>query len=71
MKSILEFILTTIVIFFVWNFLKRIFYNTFYCFHKSNNNKAKSQKVDIKRTKKEKKVNWDAETIDYEEIEDK
>lgn len=71
MKSIFEFILAVIIIFFVWNILKRIFFKSFYKYtgFKPNNN----QQEDLKssNTNTEKKINWDAETVDYEEVKDK
>ncbi len=66
MKYILEFILATIIIFFVWNILKRIFFKSFYKFPTQNKNEQ-----NIKKEKKlDQKINWDAETVDYEEIKD-
>lgn len=65
MKFILLTILATIIIFFVWNALKRIFFQKFYQnFPPTNdttNKKDQKKKVD-------QKINWDAETVDYEEI---
>lgn len=70
-KGIFEIVLATIVIFFVWNILKRIFFKKFYNFmgFKPNNN----QQRETKKTKPniEKKVKWDAETVDYEEVKEK
>jgi hypothetical protein len=70
-KGIFEIVLATIVIFFVWNILKRIFFNKFYKYtgFRPNNNQrqeAKNSKPNI-----EKKVKWDAETVDYEEVKEK
>lgn len=71
-KYLLELVLATIIIFFVWNILKRIFFNEFYKNFPSlnprnqENQKPKSQNKSIKE-----KVNWDAETVDYEEVEEK
>ncbi|MCU7614934.1 hypothetical protein N0B16_10835 [Chryseobacterium sp. GMJ5] len=67
MKLIFELILAAIIIFFVWNILKRIFFTAFY---KYTGFKPNNQQQDIKNSNKkvEKKVNWDAETVDYEEI---
>lgn len=66
MKYILEFILATIIIFFVWNILKRIFFKSFYKFPTQNKNEQ-----NIKKEKKlDQKINWDAETVDYEEVKD-
>ena len=59
MKFILLTILSTIIIFFVWNILKRLFFKQFY--------KNIHQNPFGKPEKKEK---WDAETVEYEEIKD-
>lgn len=69
-KHILEFILITIVLFFVWNILKRIFFNKFYKY--TGFRPQNSEKEEIKNSKKniDKKVKWDAETVDYEEVKD-
>ncbi|WKS96128.1 hypothetical protein [Riemerella columbina] len=71
MKYILELILTTIVIFFVWNILKRLFFNQFYQYfpHQKNQNKTNhpQQKGEKNKTSN---LNWDAETVDYEEVKD-
>ncbi|WP_312768067.1 hypothetical protein [Epilithonimonas sp.] len=66
MKYIFEFILATIIIFFVWNILKRLFFNAFYKNFPTLNPKNQQQT----NTKKmpNQKVKWDAETVDYEEI---
>jgi hypothetical protein len=65
MKYILEFILSTIIIFFVWNTLKRIFFTKFYQFPPRDKNQQNPNKVNPKT---ENKINWDAETVDYEEV---
>ena len=66
MKYILELILATIIIFFLWNILKRMFFSAFYKIPKSDENpKPKMQKP---TAKVDSKLNWDAETVDYEEI---
>lgn len=68
-KYLLELVLITIIIFFVWNILKRLFFNQFYKNfptlnpRNQENQKPKSQNKSIKE-----KVNWDAETVDYEEV---
>lgn len=64
MKYLLEFILATIIIFFVWNILKRIFFKSFYKFPTQNRNEQ-NKKNDKKVNQK---INWDAETVDYEEV---
>ena len=70
MKFILELVLATIIIFFVWNILKRLFFNSFYKNFPSLNprNYAKPSKTASKKIKE--KVDWDAETVDFEEIPD-
>ncbi|MGV4414208.1 hypothetical protein [Chryseobacterium sp. T1] len=71
MKYILELILSVVVIFFVWNILKRLFFNSFYKNFpqlKPNNQNNQQQSKADKKVKE--KVNWDAETVDYEEIKD-
>lgn len=69
MKYILELVLTAIIIFFVWNILKRIFFKTFYSYRFNNNNQNNKQQ-DIHNSNKNNKqnLNWDAETVDYEEV---
>lgn len=69
MKYILELVLSAIIIFFVWNILKRIFFKTFYSYRFNNNNKNNGQQ-DLHNSNKNNKqnLNWDAETVDYEEV---
>lgn len=69
MKYILELVLSAIIIFFVWNILKRIFFKTFYSYRFNNNNQNNGQQ-DIYNSNKNNKKNlkWDAETVDYEEV---
>lgn len=67
MKYILELVLSAIIIFFVWNILKRIFFKTFYSYrfnNQNNNNKPDLQNSD----KNNQGLKWDAETVDYEEV---
>ncbi len=70
MKYILEFILATIIIFFVWNILKRLFFNAFYKNFPALNPRNQQQNPKPTDAKKmpSQKVNWDAETVDFEEI---
>ncbi|ODS90009.1 MAG: hypothetical protein ABS44_01155 [Chryseobacterium sp. SCN 40-13] len=67
MKFILLTILSTIIIFFVWNILKRLFFNQFYK-NIHQNPFGKPEKKE--KSKIDKKVKWDAETVEYEEIKD-
>ncbi|KIA83787.1 AraC family transcriptional regulator [Kaistella solincola] len=69
MKFILELILTTVVIFFVWNILKRIFFTAVFKFPKPQNPQEKRQEKSKKKL--DSKITWDAETVDYEEVEEK
>ena len=69
-KYLIEIVLATIIIFFVWNILKRIFFNAFYKNFPSLNPKNRvypKQNSQSQKNSKE-KLNWDAETVDYEEI---
>lgn len=66
MKYILELILATIIIFFLWNILKRMFFSAFYKFPKpENKSNTQSQKTNKNL---DSKIKWDAETVDYEEV---
>ncbi|SDJ20120.1 hypothetical protein [Chryseobacterium jejuense] len=69
MKYILELVLSAIIIFFVWNILKRIFFKTFYSY-RFNNQQQNNSKQDINDSNKNnnKNLKWDAETVDYEEV---
>lgn len=66
MKYLLELILATIIIFFLWNILKRIFFSAFYKFPRPENKENPSSQKSKKNL--DSKINWDAETVDYEEI---
>lgn len=63
-KEILLLILSTVIVFFVWNSLKRMFYTKFY----SQNPLAPKKDEPVKP--KQSGVKWDAETVDFEEIKD-
>ncbi len=65
MKFVLELILATIIIFFVWNIMKRLFFSNFYKFPKSNPQQEKST---TSKKNIDKNLKWDAETVDYEEV---
>jgi hypothetical protein len=66
---VFRYILITIVIFFVWNILKRLFLSVFYP-EVISKNTAKESKTKAKTTHK-KGIAWDAENVDYEEIDAK
>lgn len=62
-KYLLEIALTTVIIFFVWNILKRLFLKSFYRQPQREHSKQKSF-----QKRKGQPLNWDAETVDFEEI---
>lgn len=64
MKFILLVILSTIIAYFVWNMLRRIFGNSSY----SSRQQQQRQTTTYRKDKIDRKVNWDAETVDYEEV---
>lgn len=66
MKFIFELIIATVVIFFLWNILKRMFFASFYKFPKPGNENKKTARQSKQNL--EPRINWDAETVDYEEI---
>ena len=68
MKYILELILAVIIIFFVWNILKRLFFTQFYRNPAENSKNFGSEKKSSQKINQ--KVKWDAETVDYEEVKD-
>ncbi|WP_407404135.1 hypothetical protein [Chryseobacterium sp.] len=68
MKFLFEFVLATIICFFVWNILKRIFFKAFYKYTGFNPQNNSKQETKNSNTNIEKKVKWDAETVDYEEV---
>ncbi len=63
MKFILGIILATIIVFFLWNILKRLFFGAFYQQTKENLNRTAKKDRNIGQ-----KLNWDAETVEYEEV---
>jgi len=71
MKYILELVLSAIIIFFVWNILKRLFFKTFYSYRFDNHKNNNSQQDIHNSNKNKQNLNWDAETVDYEEIKEK
>ena len=69
MKYILELVLSAIIIFFVWNILKRIFFKTFYSYRFNSNTNDHNKQQDLNGSNKNNKnLKWDAETVDYEEV---
>lgn len=71
MKYLFEIILVLIILYFVWNIVKRLLLAGLIKFTtRKFNNAANSDPVRPKKTKGNltSKINWDAETVDYEEI---
>jgi len=66
MKYIFELILTTVIIFFVWNFLKRIFFTKIFKFPRPQERPRSTSQKSGKKL--DSKINWDAETVEYEEV---
>lgn len=67
-KGLLDIILVVIVIFFVWNILKRLFIGTVFKNFQPRDPENRTTSKSSVEPKISQKVNWDAETIDYEEI---
>lgn len=69
-KFLIYVVLSTIIIFFVWNILKRMFFTKFYNYFPHQ--KAQNQQKETSKKKNKKgennNLNWDAETVDYEEV---
>ena len=71
MKYILEIILTTIIILFVWNIVKRLFFiKVFKTFNFPQNQQQQEPRRENQKKKMKEKIDWDAETVEYEEISD-
>ena len=69
MKYILEIILATIIMFFVWNMLKRLFFiKVFKTFNFPQNQQQAQPRPENPKKKMKEKIDWDAETVEYEEI---
>ena len=69
-KYLFELVLATIIIFFVWNILKRYSLINFIKFPSLNpRNRENVSPKPAKPTKEQ--VKWDAETVEYEEVEEK
>lgn len=68
MKVLLELVIGVILIFFIWNILKRIFFNYFYKYTGFKPFQEPAAKPQKKESGIEKKIHWDAETVDYEEV---
>lgn len=73
MKYIIEFFFVFVIIYFLWNILKRLIFNSL---QKRVNNmmnnqsyrKPEEQRAEPQNKLNEPKLKWDAETVDYEEV---
>jgi hypothetical protein len=68
---VFKYILITMLIFFVWNILKRLFLGVFYRNLSRHQKQEKTTKEQSQASNKSSKINWDAQTVDYEEIDSK
>lgn len=68
MSFLLKLILATIIIFFVWNILKRLFFNQFYRNFPGFNPREQQNSAPKASKKIKETVEWDAETVDFEEV---
>lgn len=68
MSFLLKLILATIIIFFVWNILKRLFFNQFYRNFPGFNPREQQNSAPQPSKKIKETVEWDAETVDFEEV---
>lgn len=70
MKYVLELILSTVIIFFVWNMLRRIFLTP----HQGNQTRMRSNPTSnstkSSSSASKKGLNWDAEDAEFEEVKD-
>lgn len=78
MKYIIEFFLVFVIIYFLWNILKRLIFrslqkrvnNVFNTQQQQRQQSQQGHNPQQKSVEKEPKLNWDAETVDYEEVKD-
>ncbi len=74
MKTIIVFIIIFLIFYFIWQFIKRMFFVKFLKTMNTFSQNSPYQKEGHKNRKKngefKKDINWDAETIDFEEIPD-
>ena len=68
MKFIFGIILSIIIVFFVWNILKRLFFKTFYMNFPQPQNQQRQSDPKEKLKSGKSGLKWDAETIEYEEV---
>lgn len=71
MGRLLEFILFAIVAYFIFKFLNQLFSNSTNVNNTNINNKNNPSQKNNSSSSIKKNINWDAETIDYEEVDKK
>ncbi|MDL1914227.1 MAG: hypothetical protein FDW93_06880 [Bergeyella sp.] len=64
MTYFLEFLFFCILFYYIWNIIKKKIIKKFFFFRRD----VSSDKNPTHRSSKEKKIHWDAETVDYEEV---
>lgn len=65
-KFLFGIFLATMLVFFLWNTLKRVFFKSFYHVGNRQNEQARNYKKES--APRGKGLNWDAETVEFEEI---
>lgn len=65
-KFLFGIFLATMLVFFLWNIMKRIFFRPFY--NVPNRRERAAQNLKKEQPQRGKGLNWDAETVDFEEI---
>lgn len=77
MKTITVFILIFLTFYFIWQFIKRTFFIKIFKTMNSFSQKSSDQEEESRNSQSTKRnprfkknINWDAETIDFEEISD-
>lgn len=68
MKYVLELVLSTVIIFFVWNMLRRIFLMPYQGRTQQRPTAPKPEKQESSKNKPRHGLNWDAEDAEFEEV---
>lgn len=69
MKYVLELVLSTVIIFFVWNMLRRIFLTPYQGKPQQRSNPKPDNRQNTTSSAKH-GLNWDAEDAEFEEVKD-
>lgn len=65
-KFLFGIFLAVMLVFFLWNIMKRIFFRPFY--DVANRQQEEARNLKREKTPRGKGLNWDAETVEFEEI---